>query len=85
MFIISCRHSFLKISILGLIVGSIFAVLIAKVVEFFGFNVDYSRTEKVQFEDDEYYYYVKAVPKVTVAAPARTVKKINSSRRRPTR
>ncbi|MBP3604297.1 MAG: hypothetical protein J6J79_09150 [Lachnospiraceae bacterium] len=74
-----------NISILGLIVGSIFAVLIAKVVEFFGFNVDYSRTEKVQFEDDEYYYYVKAVPKVTVAAPARTVKKINSSRRRPTR
>ncbi len=74
-----------SISILGLIVGSIFAVLIAKVVEFFDFNVDYSRTEKVQFEDDEYYYYVKAVPKVTVAAPARTVKKINSSRRRPTR
>lgn len=72
-------------SILGLLVGSVFSVLIAKVVEFFAFNVDYTRTEKVQFEDDEYYYYVKAVPKVTVAAPARTVKKINSSRRRPAR
>lgn len=72
-------------SILGLLVGSVFSVLIAKVVEFFAFNVDYTRTEKVQFEDDEYYYYVKAVPKVTVATPARTVKKINSSRRRPVR
>lgn len=72
-----------NVSILGLIVGTIFAVLITKVVEFFAFHVDYSRTEKVQFEDDEYYYYVKAVPKVTVATPSRTVKKINSSRKRP--
>lgn len=72
-----------NVSILGLLVGTVFAVLIAKVVEFFAFHVDYSRTEKVQFEDDEYYYYVKAVPKVTVATPSRTVKKINSSRKRP--
>ena len=44
--------------------------------------MDYSRTEKVQFEDDEYYYYVKAVPKMTVAAPAKTVKRINAQRYR---
>ncbi len=72
-----------NVSILSLIVGTIFSVIIAKIVEFFAFHVDYSRTEKVQFEDDEYYYYVKAVPKITVAAPSRTVKKINTSRRRP--
>ena len=72
-----------NVSIIGLIVGTVFSVLIAKIVEFFVFHVDYSRTEKVQFEDDEYYYYVKAVPKITVAAPSRTVKKINSPRRRP--
>ena len=24
----------------------------------------YKRTERLQFEDDEYYYYVKAVPKI---------------------
>ena len=40
------------------------------------FNVDYSRTEYVQFEDDEYYYYVKAVPKNTVTAPQKRVKTI---------
>lgn len=69
-----------KISIVWLIIGNILAVLIAKVLQFFVFNVDYSRTERVQFEDDEYYYYVKAVPKVTVAPTAKMVKKINSSR-----
>lgn len=71
-----------NVSILGLIVGTVFSVIIAKIVEFFAFHVDYSRTEKVQFEDDEYYYYVKAVPKITVATPSKTVKKINTARKR---
>jgi hypothetical protein len=66
----------IELSIAGLIVGSIVAVLLAKLIEFFAFNVDYSRTEKVQFEDDEYYYYVKAVPKNTVATPQKRVKTI---------
>ncbi len=68
-----------KISIVWLLIGSILSVLVAKALQFFVFNVDYSRTERVQFEDDEYYYYAKAVPKVTVAPAAKTVKKINSS------
>ena len=60
------------------LLGSLLAVAVAKVIEFFRFCVDYSRTEKVQFEDDEYYYYVKAVPKMTVAMSTKTVKKINT-------
>lgn len=64
------------ISIIGLILGSIMSVLLVKVLQFFVFNVDYSRTEMVQFEDDEYYYYVKAVPKNTVATPEKRVKTI---------
>ncbi len=70
-----------NVSIGGIIVGTIVSALIAVVIQFFEFNVDYSRTEKVQFEDDEYYYYVKAVPKVTVATPERKVKQINSQKR----
>jgi hypothetical protein len=62
------------------IIGTVISALLMLVVEFFAFNLDYSRTEKVQFEDDEYYYYVKAVPKVTVATPERKVKKINRAR-----
>jgi hypothetical protein len=74
------------LSIVGLIVGSLVAALLAKILEFFAFNVDYSRTENVQFEDDEYYYYVKAVPKNTVAAPKKRVKTIrvpDSAARQP--
>ena len=41
------------------------------------FSVDYARSERLQFEDDEYYYYVKAIPKVAVTTPEKTVKKIN--------
>ena len=69
-----------QISIPGVIIGTIISALLMLVLEFFAFNLDYSRTEKVQFEDDEYYYYVKAVPKVTVATPERKVKKINRTR-----
>ena len=50
-------------SLVGVILGSIVCALIALVMQFFQFNLDYARTEKVQFEDDEYYYYVKRFPK----------------------
>ena len=69
-----------NISVGSAILGSVLAVALGKVLEFFRFSVDYSRVENVQFEDDEYYYYVKAIPKMTVAAPAKTVKKINAQR-----
>ena len=69
----------LSISIGGLILGSIAAVGVAFVIKFFVFNVDYSRTERVQFEDDEYYYYVKAIPKNKVKVNDRKVKKINGT------
>lgn len=64
------------ISIVSLILGSVISVFVSIVLKFFVFNVDYGRTERVQFEDDEYYYYVKAVPKNTVAIPNKKVKKI---------
>ena len=58
-----------EIGIGGAFVSLIFSSAIVLVLQFFIFNVDYSRSEYVQFEDDEYYYYVKAVPKVTLDAP----------------
>lgn len=71
-----------NISLLGVILGGIVALLLVMVLQFFTFHVDYNRTEKVQFEDDEYYYYVKAVPKVTVARPEKKVKQINSQKQK---
>lgn len=54
------------------------SALLAVVYNFFVFTVDYTRTEYVQFEDDDYYYYVKAVPKMTVTTPEFKVQKINA-------
>lgn len=67
-----------NVSVIGVIFGSLVSLGLCVVLQFFRFSVDYTRTEKVQFEDDEYYYYVKAVPKMTVAAPEKTVKRINA-------
>ena len=39
--------------------------------------LDYTGVRKLQFEDDEYFYYVKAVPKLKVAVVDKTVTKID--------
>lgn len=57
----------------GILVGNIIAFVIALVIQFLFFNLDYSRTERLQFEDDEYYYYVKAVPKAIVSGTDKKV------------
>ena len=65
-----------------LLVGTLVSMVLAAVYNFMIFAVDYSRTEYVQFEDDDYYYYVKAVPKITVSAPDVKVQKINSAKKK---
>ena len=64
----------------GLIIAILLSAAVAGVYHFFVFAVDYSRTEFVQFEDDDYYYYVKAVPKIAVTKPDVKVQKINTRR-----
>ena len=44
--------------------------------------LDYSRVERVEFEDEEYYYYVKAVPKSSVTIADKEVKQIASKKRK---
>ena len=68
--------------LLGLVIGNLISVGIAFGLKFFFFHVDYKRTERVQFEDDDYYYYVKAVPKITMQVQDKQVKKINTKRRK---
>ncbi|MGN1140579.1 MAG: hypothetical protein ACI4TF_05225 [Oliverpabstia sp.] len=65
-----------KCSVIPLVAGTIGAVILSVILEFFLFNVDYSRTEMMQFEDDEYYYYVKAIPKMSISNKDVTIKKI---------
>ena len=65
------------VNILVIFLGSIGGAVIALIAQFFKGVLDYSRTETVQFEDDEYYYYVKAVPKVKVSEQNVKVQKIS--------
>lgn len=68
------------INILIIFLGTVGGALLAIIAQFFKGVLDYSRTEVVQYEDDDYYYYVKAVPKVRVAEQNVEVKKINEQR-----
>ncbi len=64
--------------LLFLFLGSVLAIAVGFLLELFCFNVDFSRVEYVQFEDDEYYYYVKAVPKIYLPAKDVVKKKITA-------
>ncbi|BCN29776.1 hypothetical protein [Anaeromicropila herbilytica] len=63
--------------IVEMILGTIFSTIIVYIFQFFRLTLDYTAIEKVQFEDDDYYYYVKAVPKINVTVPEKNIKRIN--------
>ena len=57
--------SFLEIQTPDYLFGNaIVAIILGFLLEFFFHRVDYKRTEYLQFDDNEYYYYVKAIPKI---------------------
>lgn len=66
----------LHISYVSLILSGLAAIVAGLLLEAFFLSVDYLRTEHLEFEDDEYHYYVKAVPKVGVTIPEKSVKHI---------
>lgn len=61
----------------ALLLGSVISGMIVFVLWHLRMLLDYSATEHLQFEDDDYYYYVKAVPKIKITAPEKNVKRIN--------
>lgn len=62
-----------RISVPVVLIGTAGACLICFVLELFLFGGDYSRSKLFRFQDDEYYYYVKAVPKLAVSNPDRKI------------
>ena len=67
------------ITIVRFLVGAVLAVAFSFFIITFVIGVDYNRTEQVQFEDDEYYYYVKAVPKISVGIAEKKVESITGT------
>jgi len=66
-----------ELNIISMVFGTVGAMVIALVFQFFRLALDYTAVERVQFEDDDYYYYVKAVPKMNLEVPKRSVKQIS--------
>lgn len=64
---------------IGVLVGNAISCIIAFGLQFLFFNVDYSRVERFQFEDDDYYYYVKAIPKSLVSGSNKQIKRFNTA------
>lgn len=55
-----------ELSVGSAFVSTLLGAVIALLLQLAKSVVDYSRKEVVQFEDDEYYYYVTAIPKYNV-------------------
>lgn len=51
----------------SVVLQSFIGIIIALFIIFWKGILEYSKKEVVQFEDDEYYYYVKAIPKLGAA------------------
>jgi len=58
----------------SMILGTLISMLLVFIAQFFRVVLDYTSVEHVQFEDDDYYYYVKAVPKIDVSMLQKNVK-----------
>lgn len=68
--------------IVFLVVGNLISIGIAIVLKFLFFSVDYKRTERVQFEDDDYYYYVRAVPKIRIQPEEKQIRKYSATQKK---
>ncbi len=67
----------LEVEMALITISTVVSALIGVVLEFFAFGGDYTRTEHLEYEDDDYFYYVKAVPKVSISTSKRKIMKIN--------
>ena len=55
-----------EVSIMSQIAMVVASIVIALIIQFLYNVIDYTREETFEFEDEEYYYYVRAIPKVSV-------------------
>lgn len=78
LFLLGSVSMMLEVEIVPIILGSILGIIVAVVGQFIKGIVDYQQTDYLQFEDNEYYYYVKAIPKMSVAESNKNIKRINS-------
>ena len=65
------------VNLLSLVLGGLVSGAIVYFINMIKQPLDYARTELIEFEDEEYQYYVRAVPKASFEKEIVNVKKIN--------
>jgi hypothetical protein len=66
-------------NLLKFVVEILVTFLIGIITSYFFVEMDYNRPESLQFEDDDYYYYVTAIPKVRLTKEEWKVKRITGN------
>ena len=80
-FFLIANYAFaVHIGIVAMILGSLVSMVVMFSYQFIRLVLNYGSVENLQFEDEEYYYYVRAVPKISVAEPDKSVKKFSVRR-----
>ncbi|MBQ0058819.1 MAG: hypothetical protein KBS83_02490, partial [Lachnospiraceae bacterium] len=55
-----------KVPVGLILISTIVSIIVSTIFVFFIYDVDYKAAKYLQFEDDDYFYYVKALPKNVV-------------------
>lgn len=66
----------LPLGVTATVLYHILAGILVIIIYFFIRVLDYTAVEHVQFEDDDYYYYVRAVPKIKVGLPQLNIRRV---------
>lgn len=64
--------------IVAIVVGGLVSGIIVEIVHNVVLPLDYTRANSFQIEDEEYYYYVRAVPKASIGKANISVNRINT-------
>ena len=67
---------------LSVIFGSIISGVLVLGIWFLFLALDYTKAEDLQFQDDDYYYYVRAVPKIKIEKKKKNIKRMNVKNRK---
>ncbi len=73
--LMNSRHA-LPLGVTATVLYHILAGILVIIIYFFIRVLDYTAVEHVQFEDDDYYYYVRAVPKIKVGLPQLNIRRV---------
>ncbi len=68
----------INMSMIKFFASVILSIIIVWIIQFFRLSLNYSGIENLQFEDDDYYYYVRAVPKNNITKADKNIKRYNA-------